>query len=215
MIPDWPTERREMVETQLRRRHIRDERVLRAMLEIPREEFVPADVRVLAYQDDPVDIGCWQTISQPYMTALMAESLELEGHETVLEVGAGCGYAAAVLGALAARVIAVEIIPGLARMARANLRKTGRDRNVTVVLGDGSLGFPEMAPFDAISVAAGAPDIPAALLEELNDPGKLVIPVGERDDQELRVLWKEHGRIDYRVATLCRFVPLRGGEGWR
>jgi protein-L-isoaspartate(D-aspartate) O-methyltransferase len=204
-----------MVETQLRRRHIRNERVLRAMLEIPREEFVPADLRVLAYQDDPVDIGYRQTISQPYMTALMAESLELEGHETVLEVGAGCGYAAAVLGALGARVIAVEIIPGLARMARANLRKTGRDGNVTVVLGDGSLGCPELAPFDAISVAAGAPDIPAALLEELNDPGKLVIPVGERDDQELRVLWKERGRVDYRVATLCRFVPLRGGEGWR
>jgi protein-L-isoaspartate(D-aspartate) O-methyltransferase len=120
-----------------------------------------------------------------------------------------------VLGALAARVIAVEIIPGLARIARENLRKTGRDRNVTVVLGDGSVGFPEQAPYDAISVAAGAPDIPAALLEELNDPGRLVIPVGERDDQELRVLWKERGRIDYRVATLCRFVPLRGGEGWR
>src|SRR5260370_34469626 len=101
------------------------------------------------------------------MTALMAESLELQGHETVLEVGAGCGYAAAVLGALAARVIAVEIIPGLARMARENLRRSGRDRNVTVVEGDGSLGCPELAPYDAISVAAGAPDIPAALLEEL------------------------------------------------
>jgi protein-L-isoaspartate(D-aspartate) O-methyltransferase len=215
VIPDWATERREMVESQLRRRHIRDGRVLRAMREIPREDFVPADVRLLACQDDPIDIGYRQTISQPYMTALMAESLELEGHETVLEVGAGCGYAAAVLGTLAARVISVEIIPGLAQMARENLRKTGRDRNVTVVLGDGSMGYQEMAPYDAISVAAGAPDVPAALLEQLNDPGKLVIPVGERYDQELRVVWKEHGRIDYRVATLCRFVPLRGGEGWR
>jgi protein-L-isoaspartate(D-aspartate) O-methyltransferase len=204
-----------MVDRQLRRRHIRDERVLRAMLEIPREEFVPAEVRLLACQDDPVDIGYRQTISQPYMTALMAECLELEGHETVLEVGAGCGYAAAVLGALAARVISVEIIPSLANMARENLRKTGRDRNVSVVLGDGSMGFPEMAPYDAISVAAGAPDIPPALLEELNDPGTLVIPVGERWDQELRVLRKEGGRIDSRVATTCRFVPLRGGEGWQ
>jgi protein-L-isoaspartate(D-aspartate) O-methyltransferase len=215
LIPDWAVERREMVESQLRRRHIRDERVLRAMQEIPREEFVPADVRLLACQDDPIDIGYWQTISQPYMTALMAEALELEGHETVLEVGAGCGYAAAVLGALTARVISVEIIPALAHMARENLRKTGRDRNVTVVLGDGSLGYQELAPYDAISVAAGAPDIPPALLEQLKDPGRLVIPVGERYDQELRVLWKKCGRIDDRVVTWCRFVPLRGGEGWQ
>jgi protein-L-isoaspartate(D-aspartate) O-methyltransferase len=204
-----------MVEAQLRRRYIRDDRVLRAMLSIPREEFVPADVRLFSYQDDPVQIGYGQTISQPYMTALMAQSLELEGHETVLEVGSGCGYAAAVLGALASRVISVEIIPSLAQMARENLRKTGRDRNVIVLAGDGSIGHPESAPYDAISVAAGAPDIPIALLEQLNDFGRLVIPVGERDDQELRIVWKEHGRIEYRVVTLCRFVPLRGGEGWR
>lgn len=207
-----------MVETQLRRRGIRDERVLRSMLEIPREEFVPgpegAPARALAYQDEPVPIGCGQTISQPYMTALMAESLELTGAETVLEVGAGCGYHAAVLGALAARVVTVEIIPTLARLARENLRRTGHDGNVTVVEGDGSLGYAELAPYDAISVAAGAPEVPAALLEQLKDPGLLVIPVGERWDQELRVVSKRRGRIDYRVATLCRFVLLRGGEGW-
>jgi protein-L-isoaspartate(D-aspartate) O-methyltransferase len=148
------------------------------------------------------------------MTSLMAQCLELEGHETVLEVGAGCGYAAAVLGALAARVVSVEIIPSLAQLARDNLHKTGRDRNVLVVDGDGSLGYPDLAPYDAISVAAGAPDIPTSLMDQLKDPGRLVIPVGERDDQELRVIWKEHGRIDDRVATLCRFVPLRGGRGW-
>ena len=113
------------------------------MREIPREEFVPAESRLVAYQDDPIPIGHGQTISQPYMTALMAESLELTGTETVLEVGAGSGYAAAVLGALAARVISVEIIPALAQLARDNLRRTGRDRNVTVVCGDGSLGYPE------------------------------------------------------------------------
>jgi len=214
LIPDWATERRQMVETQLRRRHIRDERVLGAMLEIPREEFVPAESRVESYCDDPIHIGCGQTISQPYMTALMAEVLELRGTETVLEIGAGCGYAAAVLGMLAARVISLEIIPKLARLARENLRRTGRDANVEVVEGDGSMGFSERAPYDAISVAAGAPDVPAALLEQLNDPGCLVIPVGEPNDQELRVVWKRHGRIDYRVATFCRFVPLRGGEGW-
>jgi protein-L-isoaspartate(D-aspartate) O-methyltransferase len=138
----------------------------------------------------------------------------LTGTESVLEVGAGSGYAAAVLGALAARVVAVEIIPELAQLAFENLRRTGRDTNVTVVCGDGSVGYPEGAPFDAISVAAGAPEIPAALLEQLKDPGRLAIPVGDYGDQELRVVSKRHGRIDYRVAVLCRFVPLRGGKGW-
>jgi len=204
-----------MVEVQLRRRNIRDERVLQAMQEIPREEFVPMDYRVMAYRDDPIHIGYGQTISQPYMTALMAQSLELKGTETVLEVGAGSGYAAAVLGALARRVISVEIVAALAQQARENLRKTERGANIEVVAGDGSLGYAESAPYGAISVAAAAPEIPASLLEQLNDPGRLVIPVGERDDQELRVVLKEGGRIDYRVATLCRFVPLRGGEGWR
>ena len=214
MIPDWATERRRMVEAQLRRRGIRDERVLQAMCEIPREEFVPAESRLMAYQDEPIPIGRGQTISQPYMTALMAESLALAGTETVLEVGAGSGYAAAVLATLAARVVSVEIIPALAQLACENLRRTGRDTNVTVVCGDGSLGYPEAAPFDAISVAAGAPEIPSTLLEQLKDPGRLVIPVGDYGDQELRVVSKQHGRIDYRVAVLCRFVPLRGGEGW-
>ena len=214
MIPDWAMERRKMVEAQLRRRGIHDERVLSAMREIPREEFVPIESRLVAYQDDPIHIGHGQTISQPYMTALMAEALELAGTETVLEVGGGCGYAAAVLGALAARVVTVEIIPALAQVARENLRRTGRDANVTVECGDGSLGYPKAAPFDAITVAAGAPEIPAALLEQLKDPGRLVIPVGDYGDQELRVVSKLRGRIDYRVAVLCRFVPLRGGEGW-
>lgn len=204
-----------MVDRQLRRRGIRDERVLAAMLQIPREEFVPAESRVMAYVDGPVVIGCGQTISQPYMTALMTESLELSGSETVLEVGTGCGYHAAVLGALAARVVSVEIVPALAEIGRANLRRTERDRNIEVVHADGSQGFAGRAPYDAISVPAGAPDIPAPLLDQLADPGMLVIPVGERNDQELRVISKRNGRLDCRVLTLCRFVPLRGGEGWR
>jgi protein-L-isoaspartate(D-aspartate) O-methyltransferase len=203
-----------MVEQQLRDRGIRDHHVLRAMGEIPREQFVPPDERVSAYADAPVPIGFGQTISQPYMTALMAELLELAGRETVLEVGSGCGYAAAVLGAMAARVLTVEIVPPLARLARENLHRTWRDDNVTVIDGDGSCGFRAHAPYDAISVAAAAPDIPIALIEQLNDPGVLIIPVGE-PDQELRVVRKRRGRIDYSVATLCRFVPLRGGEGWR
>jgi protein-L-isoaspartate(D-aspartate) O-methyltransferase len=204
-----------MVDTQLRERGIRDQRVLAAMLEIPREEFVPLDARLLAYHDGPIHIGEGQTISQPYMTALMAECLELRGTERVLEVGAGCGYAAAVLGALAAEVITLEIIPRLAQQARDNLLRTVRNWNVQVVAGDGSGGYAKAAPYDAISVAAGAPEVPAALVEQLNDPGILVIPVGPLDDQELRVLTMHDGRVDYRVPTMCRFVPLRGGEGWR
>jgi protein-L-isoaspartate(D-aspartate) O-methyltransferase len=215
MIPDWETERRAMVERQLRGRGIRDARVLRAMGEIPREEFVPPDLRVMAYGDAPVAIGWGQTISQPYMTALMAQELELTGSETVLEVGAGSGYAAAVLGALAARVVAVEIVEPLVRQARTNLERAGRGANVTVVDGDGGFGFAQFAPYDGISVAAAAPEIPAALLAQLNDPGRLVIPVGSRDDQELRVVTRRGGRMEQRVPTLCQFVPLRGAEGWR
>jgi len=215
MIPNWAEERRAMVERQLRRRGIRDERVLQAMLAIPREEFVPTDARVFAYRDDPVSIGFGQTISQPYMTALMAELLNLKGDELVLEVGSGSGYAAAVLGALAARVVTVELVPELCEVAWSNLRRTGRADNVTVVCGDGSMGYPNLAPYDAISVAAGAPEVPSSLLDQLADPGRLVIPVGEREDQELRLVVKAGGRVESRVATMCRFVPLRGGEGWR
>jgi protein-L-isoaspartate(D-aspartate) O-methyltransferase len=204
-----------MVEAQLRRRGIRDERTLAAMLEIPRERFVPPESRFSAYADAPIPIGHGQTISQPYMTALMAQALELTGVERVLEVGAGSGYAAAVLGRLAARVISLEIVPRLAEEAAENLRRAGYDDHVTVLCADGSLGYPELAPFDGISVAAAAREIPPALLEQLNDPGRLVIPVGPWDDQELRVVVRRGGHLESRVATLCRFVPLRGGEGWR
>jgi protein-L-isoaspartate(D-aspartate) O-methyltransferase len=203
-----------MVDTQLVRRGIRDERVLAAMREIPREDFVPTESRVTAYADGPVGIGFGQTISQPYMTALMAECLKLTGGERVLEVGSGCGYAAAVLGRLAHEVITVEIVPELAEVARENLRRTGFGSNVTVINGDGGWGYPAAAPYDAISVAAAAPEVPAALLEQMSDPAYLAIPVGTREDQELRVLRKRWGRIQSRTATLCRFVPLRGEEGW-
>jgi protein-L-isoaspartate(D-aspartate) O-methyltransferase len=215
MIPDWASERLEMVESQLRRRGIRDRSVLQAMLEIPREEFVAPYERVFAYRDDPIHIGYGQTISQPYMTALMAQELKLTGRENVLEVGSGSGYAAAVLGALAARVTTVEIVPGLCDLASTHLRRTGRAGTVMVICGDGSLGYPPNAPYDAISVAAGAPEVPYSLLDQLADPGRLVIPVGERDDQELRVVEKSGGRVEWRVSTLCRFVPLVGDQGWR
>lgn len=215
MIPHWAGERDRMVERQLRARGIRDPRVLEAMGQIPREEFVPLQHRLSSYQDEPLPIGHGQTISQPYMTALMAQCLELAGGERVLDVGAGSGYHAAVLGALAAEVISVEIIPALAEQARSNLQRTGRGNNVRVVCGDGSEGFPEAAPYHGISVAAGAPETPQALLDQLADPGRLVIPVGTMGDQELWVITRRGGKTETRTAALCRFVPLRGYQGWR
>jgi protein-L-isoaspartate(D-aspartate) O-methyltransferase len=215
VIPDWSSERKQMVDRQLRRRGITDHRVLAAMLAIPREEFVPVEVRIMSYRDDPISIGYGQTISQPYMTALMAQCLELKGEESVLDVGCGSGYGAALLGALSARVISIELIEGLASLARQNLQRTGWIRNVTVVAGDGSVGYSEGAPYDAITVGAAAPEVPAALIDQLRDPGRLVIPVGSRQDQALTIVTKRGGAIESRVATQCRFVPLRGNEGWR
>jgi protein-L-isoaspartate(D-aspartate) O-methyltransferase len=211
---DWSAQRRVMVERQIEARGIRDARVLDAMRRIPREQFIPAESRHLSYGDDPVEIGFGQTISQPYMTALMLECLELKGTESVLEVGAGCGYHAAVLGALAARVISLEIVPELAAVAESNLAKTGLGLNVVVVCADGSRGWPEGAPFDAISVAAGAPEVPGTLLDQLTDPGVLVIPAGSSWEQELRVITKRQGLVQSRTAARCRFVPLRGSAGW-
>ena len=215
MIPDWASERKRMVDRQLRRRGITDERVLAAMLAIPREEFIPLEVRVLSYKDDPVSIAFGQTISQPYMVALMAQCLELKGTETVLDVGAGSGYGAALLGALAARVVSIELIEGLACLARQNLKRTGWDQNVAVIAGDGSVGYRKAAPYDAISVAAAAPCVPDALVEQLRDPGRLVIPIGSRLDQSLMIVNKRNGVVKSRVETNCRFVPLLGSEGWR
>ena len=206
--------RTEMIERQLRPRGIHDQRVLDAMAAIPREEFVPEDQRAHAYTDFALPIGFGQTITQPYMTALMAQLLELRGSEKVLDVGTGSGYHAAVLGALAKRVISVERIPELCIQARATLQRTGLDRNITVLCADGSLGIPEEAPFDAISVAAASPHTPDALIAQLADPGVLVIPVGSRDDQELRVVRKQNGTITTRVSIGCRFVPLIGRQGW-
>ena len=215
MIPNWAEERRGMVATQLVARGISDERVLRAMSEIPREQFVGLELRIQAYADAPLGIGFGQTISQPYMTALMAEQLRLSGSETVLEVGAGSGYAAAVLAMLAARVVTIEFVPALADLARENLHRTGRDANVLVISGDGCLGYEDWAPYDAISVAAAAREVPPGLIQQLGDPGRLVMPVGGTGDQELRVLAKHDGQVESSVATHCRFVPLRGGKGRR
>ncbi len=204
-----------MVETQLKRRGIRDARVLEAMARIPREQFIPPSGRSASYHDEPVSIGHGQTISQPYMTALMVQSLELRGTETVLEVGTGCGYHAAVLASVARQVVSVEIVRELAADARRNLEAAGFAGNVLVVTGDGSVGYEQMAPYDAISVAAAAPEVPPQLVAQLADPGCLVIPVGSMTEQELLVLRKEQGKTTSRTASGCRFVPLRGGEGWQ
>ena len=211
----WAAERQRMVDRQLRARGIHSPALLAAMLEIPRELFVPETSRAQSYSDEPAPIGHGQTISQPYITALMVQCLELQGTETVLEVGCGSGYHAAVLGALAARVISTEIIPALAKQARGNLHAAGRDGNVTVLVADGSEGCAEFAPYDAISVAAAAPLIPEHLLEQLKDPGRLVIPVGDLEEQDLMVVVKSGGAIHSRAAGGVRFVPLRGGHGWR
>lgn len=205
----------EMIAKQLVKRGIHDPRVLDAMRRIPREEFIPKQARGDAYIDAPVPIGFGQTITQPYMTALMAQVLELTGGEKVLDVGTGSGYHAAVLGALAGTVISIERIPELAELARANLKRTGLGANITVLCGDGSLGVPRLAPFDAISVAAGSPLTPPALLAQLHDPGTMAIPVGDRQDQELLVIRRHNGKTSTRVASACRFVPLVGREGWQ
>lgn len=212
---DWDRLRAEMVEKQLRRRGVRDLRVLEAMRKTPRHEFIPGAPGSAAYADEPVPIGAGQTMSQPYMVAVMAEALELAGSERVLEVGAGCGYHAAVLAELAAEVFTIECEPELVNLARTNLARLGY-RRVTVLEGDGSLGYPPAAPYQAISVAAGAPEVPARLLQQLDENnGRLVIPVGSLDDQELRLIRKRAGRIETRVVNYCRFVPLRGEQAWR
>ena len=198
----------------LRRRGIRDERVIAAMDAIPREQFIPEAFRTDTYGDHPISIGFGQTISQPWMTAFMTQVLELRGSERVLEIGTGCGYHTAVLAQTAASVVTIEYIPELAAVAEENLRRLGLEKNVTFLSGDGSGGVPEHAPYDAILVAAGAPSTPQALLDQLGSDGRLVIPVGSLDDQELRLITRHGNAFQSETVSLCRFVPLRGSEGW-
>ena len=202
-----------MVTRQLRGRGISDERVLRAMLALPRHRFVPPDLAHLAYEDNALPIGSGQTISQPYMVALMLEALELNGHERVLDVGTGSGYQAALLALLAREVYSVEIVPALASWARSALEVQGIT-NVKVALGNGSIGLPQAGPFDAIVVAAGAPEVPAALTAQLAEGGTLVIPVGGHAYQELVRVRKSHDTTTREGITTCSFVPLVGEQGW-
>lgn len=206
--------RRYMVEQQLLDRDIRDRRVLEAMGRIPRQEFVPPEHRSLAYSDGPLPIGGGQTISQPYMVAVMTQMLELLGDENVLEVGTGSGYQAAVLGYLAREVHTIERYPDLAEAAASVLDRLGF-LNVFVHTGDGSLGWPAHAPYQAILVTAAAPVVPQVLLEQLSDGGRMVIPVGGVNGQYLEC-WDRHGADFTNEAIMpVAFVPLRGQYGWQ
>ena len=205
--------RARMVEHQLRRRGISDERVLRAMGRVPRELFVPEDLRQHAYEDGALPIGHGQTISQPFIVATICALLALDGHERVLDVGTGSGYQAAVLAELAAEVVTVERVPELAESARAALVEAGYER-VDVRIGDGSLGIPERAPFAAIAVAAAAPAVPPALYSQLEEGGRLVVPRGSRLGQELVLVVRTADGPRERASLACRFVPLLGEEGF-
>jgi protein-L-isoaspartate(D-aspartate) O-methyltransferase len=202
-----------MVDEQLRGRDIVDERVLEAMERVPRELFVPDDVRGRAYDDVALPIGAGQTISQPYMVARIAEELGLDGDEHVLDVGTGSGYQAAVLAELADDVHTIERIPELAELARTALAAAGYG-HVPVHVGDGSRGLPEHAPFGAIAVAAAAPEFPSALYEQLKPGGRLVVPVGGRRGQRLEVVVRTPEGPAVLRSVPCRFVPLVGEEGF-
>ena len=206
--------RRSMVEEQLVARGISDEAVLDAMRRIPRHLFVSEAMSAQAYGDRALPIGEKQTISQPYMVALMTEALELTGNEKVLEIGTGSGYQSAVLALLVERVFSIECISSVAADAKRNLDKL-HCSNVVVRLGDGTLGLAEEAPFDAIIVTAGAPEIPPALIEQLKTGGRLVIPVGTKTLQELVLVRKGMNGVTKKILTQCVFVNLTGKYGWQ
>jgi protein-L-isoaspartate(D-aspartate) O-methyltransferase len=204
-----------MIREHLLGRGIRDQAVITAMREVPREEFIDADLAGLAYEDHPLAIAGGQTISQPYIVAYMTEALELSGTDRVLEIGTGSGYAAAVLGRIVRTVYSVERLGGLAQSAGKRLERLGYT-NIIIHEGDGTLGWAEHAPYDAIVVTAGAPRVPQPLLEQLAPGGRLVIPVGASSDVQMLVRVRRIGDRDYRTEELCavRFVPLIGAAGW-
>ena len=213
MAVEFERERARMVAEQLEARGIHDDAVLAAMRAVPRHLFVEPGLRGRAYDDSPLPIGAEQTISQPYMVALMSETLALRPGERVLEVGTGSGYQTAVLGALARRVCSIERLPRLADRARATLEALGID-NVWVRVGNGTLGWPDEAPFDRILVAAGGPSIPPPLVAQLADGGRMVLPVGSPEDQILTVVERVGGEIRKEAAGECKFVKLGGKYAW-
>lgn len=206
--------RARMVREQLVPRGITDPRVLHAMNTVPRHLFVEDALHAQAYGDFPLPIGEGQTISQPYIVALMTQALQLKGHETILEIGTGCGYQTAVLAALAERVYTVERIKSLMVIARKRFDQLHL-LNVVCKIDDGTLGWPEKGPYDAIMVTAAGPQVPPPLIDQLADPGVMVIPVGDRISQELLVVSKEGGEVSSKSIERVRFVSLVGDHGWK
>jgi protein-L-isoaspartate(D-aspartate) O-methyltransferase len=211
---DWEKQRERMVRRQIEARGIKDERLLKAFREVPREKFVPENVRDHAYDDGPLPIGSGQTISQPFIVAMMADLLELGPDDRVLEVGAGSGYAAAIMSYLAKRVYGVEIHQDLAEQARERLERMGY-ANVEIRHADGTLGLEEEAPFDGITAAAAAPRVPEALKQQLADGGRLVLPVGpDMGAQYLMKIVRTPDGFEEEALDPVRFVPLVSREGW-
>ncbi len=213
MAVDLTEARERMVSEQLEKRGISDRRVLDAMRIVPRDRFIPPDLRDHAYDDGPLPIGEAQTISQPYMVALTCEAAQLSGTEKVLEIGTGSGYEAAVLSRLAAQVFTIESLPHLYDRARIILQSIGA-HNVSVRLGDGSLGWPEEAPFDAIIISAAMPGIPTGLLPQLKPEGRLIGPIGEEELQTLIRLSRKSGHWQEEYFGECRFVKMTGKHGF-
>ena len=213
VLGSFHTQRVAMVELQLRSRGIRDPRVLAAMERVPRHEFLAPEFQHEAYEDRPLPIGHGQTVSQPYIVAAMLEALELQPADRVFEVGTGSGYQTALLAELAGKVYSIERHAQLASRARETLERLGY-HGVEVLVGDGSQGWPEAAPYDAILVSAAAPKLPPPLLEQLAEGGRMIVPVGFYEGQELELVRKQQGQPHITRLDACRFVPLIGREGF-
>ena len=198
-----------MIQQQLMTRGINDNRVLGTMAKVPREEFIPPDSRAASYEDGPLPIGYGQTISQPYIVAFMTEQLHLSSGDRILEIGTGSGYQAAILAELVSEVYSIEIIEPLAKTAEATLQRLGY-KNVRVKVGDGYKGWPEHAPFDAITVTCAPDHVPQPLIDQLKEGGRMIIPVGGFGDQELYLLEKKNGQLERRAVLPVRFVPMAG-----
>jgi len=212
-LDEFAAQRQAMVDQQLRRRGIRDPRVLAAMLQVPRHRFVAPEFQSRAYEDHPLPIGQGQTVSQPYIVALSLAALNLQGREKVLEVGTGSGYQTALLAHLGSEVYSIERHPSLAHRATTILEELGL-KNVKVAVGDGSYGLQEYSPYGAILVSAAAPSLPQSLLQQLSDGGRMVIPVGAAEAQQLQLISKDSGKTEMEILEGCRFVPLIGREGY-
>lgn len=203
-----------MVDTQLMPRGIKDRRVLDAMRKVPRHLFVDDSIQYRAYDDIALPIGEGQTISQPYMVAIMTELLQLKGDEKVLEIGTGSGYQAAVLAELSREVFTIERVAVLAKRAEERFQSLGYN-NIHVRVGDGTLGWPEKSPFDRVVITAGSPRIPQTVLEQLSDEGIIVAPIGDYFSQQLTIIKKSKGTLSEQLHTPCMFVPLIGEYGWK